>query len=478
MRYIQLINIEYYLKSYRILIIFPLTINAQTVSSSSMNTDYSKHDTTFYRTTFIRTFGIDLYGGGIQIMSDDNVISKTAGYFAQGALTWLFPSNSNRSGLGLTLTSQIGAFPEDKNYNIYSAGMVTYFGSERTSWFVNLRGGIINLKSIGSKEKLLFPSIGLRFWMGENAAFGLEFAGGIPYKRKHLKKTFLNGNIGFTLFLSSNRDQDKDGVPDNEDLCPNTPPSEIMDVDYFGCSPSQRDSDGDGVIDKFDKCPDTPPGVEVDGMGCPVDSDKDGVPDYLDYCPDTPWGWTVDEIGCPYDDDDDGVPNELDQCPDTPQNEVVDEFGCSDSQRDRDGDGIIDTLDKCPDEEETYNFWEDEDGCPDEAPYPDIIEFSSAFPIFEQGSFSISTKVYGDLHVQIISFLEYYPETSWILEVESPELAFERAKSLKDYINSKLDINGRLTVLSKFLNETRITLKLDVEKAKKIILNKFKDNRR
>lgn len=31
-----------------------------------------------------------------------------------------------------------------------------------------------------------------------------------------------------------------------------------------------RDSDGDGVADDLDECPDTPPGVRVDGKGCPV----------------------------------------------------------------------------------------------------------------------------------------------------------------------------------------------------------------
>jgi OmpA-OmpF porin, OOP family len=59
------------------------------------------------------------------------------------------------------------------------------------------------------------------------------------------------------------------------------------------------DSDKDGVPDDLDKCPDTPPGVAVDENGCPKDSDKDGVPDYLDKCPDTPLGTKVDANGCP-----------------------------------------------------------------------------------------------------------------------------------------------------------------------------------
>lgn len=59
------------------------------------------------------------------------------------------------------------------------------------------------------------------------------------------------------------------------------------------------DSDGDGVYDEDDQCPGTPPGVEVDSVGCPIDSDRDGVADYLDKCPGTPFGARVDTDGCP-----------------------------------------------------------------------------------------------------------------------------------------------------------------------------------
>ena len=60
-----------------------------------------------------------------------------------------------------------------------------------------------------------------------------------------------------------------------------------------------RDSDGDGVPDDQDACPGTPPGTPVDEKGCPKDSDGDGIYDYLDECPDTPAGVRVDERGCP-----------------------------------------------------------------------------------------------------------------------------------------------------------------------------------
>jgi OmpA-OmpF porin, OOP family len=61
------------------------------------------------------------------------------------------------------------------------------------------------------------------------------------------------------------------------------------------------DSDGDGVPDNLDQCPGTPPGTKVDDKGCPIgtqDSDGDGVPDSADQCPDTPTGAKVDAQGC------------------------------------------------------------------------------------------------------------------------------------------------------------------------------------
>ena len=92
------------------------------------------------------------------------------------------------------------------------------------------------------------------------------------------------------------------------------------------------DSDRDGVPDSVDKCPDTPIGVGVDESGCPIDSDRDGVPDSLDKCPDTPIGVGVDEFGCPEvvqtDSDGDGVFDDVDEYPDTPVGAIVDDRGC------------------------------------------------------------------------------------------------------------------------------------------------------
>lgn len=56
------------------------------------------------------------------------------------------------------------------------------------------------------------------------------------------------------------RDRDGDGVPDNEDLCPDEPGSAELD----GCP----DDDGDGIPNREDKCPNQPGPAEHDG--CPL----------------------------------------------------------------------------------------------------------------------------------------------------------------------------------------------------------------
>jgi OOP family OmpA-OmpF porin len=95
-------------------------------------------------------------------------------------------------------------------------------------------------------------------------------------------------------------DDDKDGVVNTADKCPNTPAGESVDAN--GCSQSQLDDDHDGVMNNLDKCPNTPAGQPVDANGCSAsqrDSDGDGVMDDKDTCPDTPAGTAVDATGCP-----------------------------------------------------------------------------------------------------------------------------------------------------------------------------------
>ncbi len=146
---------------------------------------------------------------------------------------------------------------------------------------------------------------------------------------------FQENSLYLTFTPGNAKDSDLDGVPDKDDLCPDTP--EGVMVDENGCP---IDSDKDGVPDYKDECP-TIPGLK-EHNGCP-DTDGDGIPDKDDACPDVP-GLAVHK-GCP-DTDGDGVPDKDDRCPNTPKGYEVDRFGCP---VDRDRDGIIDSEDDCPD---------------------------------------------------------------------------------------------------------------------------------
>src|SRR5437773_1254909 len=117
-------------------------------------------------------------------------------------------------------------------------------------------------------------------------------------------------------------DDDKDGVPNAADKCPNTTAGVKVNAD--GCVPLLIDAgaiakvdpgakvkvcvvlcddDKDGVKNADDKCPNTPAGTAVDATGCPpaakpADADGDGVPDSTDQCPATASGAAVDAGGC------------------------------------------------------------------------------------------------------------------------------------------------------------------------------------
>ena len=147
--------------------------------------------------------------------------------------------------------------------------------------------------------------------------------------------------VTMTAYFTSCDDDDKDGVCNEDDRCPETPLGCIIDKET-GC---EIDSDGDGVCDGIDICPDTPKGCIVDAVGCPSDTDNDGVCDGIDRCENTPTDCKVDAYGCPLDADGDGVWDCRDECPNTPQGCKVDAKGCP---IDSDGDGVCDGVDQCP----------------------------------------------------------------------------------------------------------------------------------
>ena len=165
------------------------------------------------------------------------------------------------------------------------------------------------------------------------------------------------------------QDNDKDGINDFDDKCPNAPEDFDGFEDEDGCP--DLDNDKDGLPDIRDKCPAL--AEDMDGFedmdGCPdIDNDKDGVPDSLDKCPNQSEDFDgfTDNDGCPdFDNDKDNLPDSLDKCPNQSEDHdgFADNEGCPDFDNDKDG--TPDSLDKCPNEPEDFQGYEDQDGCPD-----------------------------------------------------------------------------------------------------------------
>lgn len=158
------------------------------------------------------------------------------------------------------------------------------------------------------------------------------------------------GNLGF--------DYEYGGFITAVEPCPDpelTPPSQIPER----CKNVVVDSDGDTIPDSEDKCPFSGRVGYIDETGCPLDRDGDTIPDYLDLCPDE--GGKVDPKGCPI--------------------------------KDTDGDTIPDHLDLCPTQPETFNGFEDEDGCPDADPNALVELTSGKINIKEQVFFETSKAI-------------------------------------------------------------------------------------
>ncbi len=150
--------------------------------------------------------------------------------------------------------------------------------------------------------------LGSNFWITKN--FGLGIQGdyvSTPFNDGSNVPNFWQASASL-LFRFGQRDRDKDGILDKDDLCPDTPGL----PEFQGCP----DTDGDGIPDKDDDCPDVAGPVENNGCPWP-DTDGDGIIDKDDNCPSVPG--PAENNGCPWPDTDgDGILDKDDACPTVP----------------------------------------------------------------------------------------------------------------------------------------------------------------
>ena len=367
----------------------------------------------FFSTSDQNILGLNFKGGILNIKGkDENKIL----YAPDGTI--LRPDIFNTDAVNLS-ASVLYSYAVSKNFIPYAgAGLSYYFFSpkdENGQLLYNNRNDVYDKNTLGFDAE-----VGISVPLSDllnvelNSTFHFLFTDYIDDIAFGKNKDFFSSvSLGISYAFISNRDSDGDGIADNKDLCPNTPPG--VTVDEFGCP---LDTDGDGVPDYLDDCPNTPKGMKVDKNGCAIDSDNDGIPDTLDKCPNTPRGMHVNEFGCP-DTDGDGVFDNDDKCPDTPKGVTVDKTGCP---IDSDGDGVPDYLDKCPDTPKGERV--DKNGCLLEAPKTEtggeIIKNENtiilpADNIFFNNRAEIKPEAYKVLD-DVVAQLKKYPNTYWRIE--------------------------------------------------------------
>lgn len=360
--------------------------------------------------------------------------------------------NGEFSNMGLGVSGRLGPF------NLYVVG--DYFPLKYTTQYIPHKTGAFDVR------------VGMFWTFGTNKKSKDDDKDGVKNKKDKCPDTPFGYQVDEEGCIV---DADKDGVPDNLDECPDTPLGYQVDekgctvdtdkdgvpnnldkcagtlnnvpVDEHGCP---FDEDGDGVSDSFDKCPKTPAGAVVGRDGCPIDSDGDAVPDYMDKCPGTPVEakGMIDADGCPKDTDADGVPDYLDKCPGTPVEAqgTVDAKGCP---KDTDDDGIPDYLDNCP----TIKGTVSDQGCPAlKVEEKRIFEKALQGIQFESGKDLIKPVSYTVLN-EIVSIMK--TNTDYLLDinghtdnvgdaVKNQELSENRALSVKKYLTSKGIDEGRV----------------------------------
>jgi outer membrane protein OmpA-like peptidoglycan-associated protein len=256
----------------------------------------------------------------------------------------------------------------------------------------------------------------------------------------------LEVRAGLDIFLASKPDQDKDGIPDDQDHCPQVPGVASAN----GCP----DRDGDGIGDKVDACPEVPGKAELDG--CP-DEDGDGISDKDDACPHKPGPALTN--GCP-DTDGDGVADKDDACPEVAGKPEL--KGCPDE----DGDGITDADDACPKhpgpkstkgcpDRDNDGVADSEDKCPDvtglkayQGCVPEAVKkFTGAIQgiTFDTGKATIKPSSFSTLD-KAVAVLKQFPELKLAIEGHTDDVADdafnlklsqERADSVRSYLLGK-----------------------------------------
>lgn len=174
------------------------------------------------------------------------------------------------AGLGLQFKFN-GLWNEESWFDPYARVGANYLRHDysgltfpRTDNFGNYYGSYNGNGDATGKKNFFALSTGLgsNFWITKNFGLGIQGDYVTTPGDKSVVANFWQASASL-LFRFGNRDRDKDGIPDKDDRCPDTPGL----PEFQGCP----DTDGDGIPDIDDKCP-TQAGPK-ENQGCPWPTD-------------------------------------------------------------------------------------------------------------------------------------------------------------------------------------------------------------
>ena len=176
---------------------------------------------------------------------------------------WQFPSNFGLEiqGFSETIETDVPGITDFYRHGL-TADFVYSFG-DRTSFtpFLLIGGGGAYNDVSPNKDKFDFiANAGVGFVTGPVLKYGsVRIRGEARYQYDNFERNYKD--IRFALGVE---------IPLFGEPEPFTPPPAQEQVRVVEVPTGLLDDDGDGVINDVDQCPDTPPNTRVDGVGCPL----------------------------------------------------------------------------------------------------------------------------------------------------------------------------------------------------------------
>jgi outer membrane protein OmpA-like peptidoglycan-associated protein/opacity protein-like surface antigen len=259
--------VEYYFKTNSIQFIgFKLNLNFDQVAGEDSRGSISTQDGSVI---IPPKFSTGAFSAGLAVTYGILIGSRVIPYVSGGAAgLWFDPTN----GSGQKLSGNAAG--------LYSTTTLAY----------NLEGGV----KIFVSDKVSINLSATQYWPQT------DYLDDVDAAFSNDAFTTVVAGVSFAPFYDS--DPDKDGISNNNDICPNEPEDFDGFEDEDGCP--DLDNDSDGILDAADKCPNE--AEDFDGFededGCPdLDNDGDGILDIYDECPNEPEdiNGTADDDGCP-----------------------------------------------------------------------------------------------------------------------------------------------------------------------------------